>query len=339
MINRTSQHVWLGLLWRADLDLGPALAARIRAVKGTVASLAGLVAGSSLPLSFGLALFESKVDGAMRYGRWLFATADNAEELYESVYSEWARAFMGSAPWRNSDVARGELGWRLSGYARAVVDIAARRARLSIERPNSIYSAIFVLAESMGGSTWAWKSKQIMTAWDLPDYCEWEGGIAPLKAYLYYIKGVVTRRSLERWKNAVAAHDRPVEYSALASVPSAWPELLLHSSLPWDILIGHRSLARMRAGLIEVAHSDGRRTTASVKTCIGCGCRTRASFLHSLTMCPAWAPGCTTTSATMRVDALALLNAVPGSRLFAVAVRRDAKIELDANAFWKRSIQ
>ena len=54
---------------------------------------------------------------------------------------------------------------------------------------------------------------------------------------------------------------------------------------------------------------------------------------------PTWTPGFTTTSATMRVDALALLNAVPGSRLFAVAVRRDAKIELDANAFWKRSIQ
>jgi hypothetical protein len=49
-----------------------------------VATLAGLVASSSLPLAFAVELFESKVEGAMRYGRWLLATAEGAEDILES---------------------------------------------------------------------------------------------------------------------------------------------------------------------------------------------------------------------------------------------------------------
>ena len=167
-----------------------------------------------------------------------------------------------------------------------------------------------------------------------PDYCEWEGGVAPLWAYKAFVKAAVAARSLASWRNAVAAHDRPISYSALATAPSTWPSLLLQVPVPWDVLVGHVSLARIRAGLVEVAHVRGRRSNASIRTCIGCGCNTRSSYLHSLTMCPAWALDVRATWEDMRDVGMTLLNAQPGSKLFDVAARRAARIEHDVNAFW-----
>ena len=110
LVTRTCQHLWLGLLWRSDLDLAPALAAKIRGARGIVATIAGLVASASLQLAFAVELFESKVDGAMRYGRWLLATADGAEDAMESAFADWARALLGSPPWRSAAFAQGSSG-------------------------------------------------------------------------------------------------------------------------------------------------------------------------------------------------------------------------------------
>ena len=82
----------------------------------------------------------------MRHGRWLLATADVAEYILESVYQEWARAIIGSPPWRSADVERGELGWHLSGFARTVVDVAARQACLWLLSGTDLYRSIFLLA-------------------------------------------------------------------------------------------------------------------------------------------------------------------------------------------------
>jgi hypothetical protein len=198
--------------------------------------------------------------------------------FWSPVYQEWARAIIGSPPWRSADVARGELGWHLSGFARAVVDVAARRARLWLLSGTDLYRSIFLLAGCGATNSWAAKSKRILERWDIPDYCDWEGGAAPLHAYLKFVKEAVAAISLAKWKLAVAAHDRPVAYLELSREPSCWPTLLLKAPVAWDVLVGHISLARMRAGLIDLGHVGGRRSNASIRLCIGCGCRTRATF-------------------------------------------------------------
>ena len=109
------QHRWLGLLWRVDLDLLPALRSRCAGLVGTVASPAGLVSCGLLPLALAVDLFESKVDGAVRFGRWLLVTKAGAEQLLGTVYENWAKALLSSPPWRSGVIASAELGWAYGG--------------------------------------------------------------------------------------------------------------------------------------------------------------------------------------------------------------------------------
>ena len=76
---------------------------------------------------------------------------------------------------------RGELGWKLSRFARVVVDVAARKARLWLSGREDIYTAAFCLARAVSRTSWVLKSEQVLARWDLPDHCDWEGGAAPLK--------------------------------------------------------------------------------------------------------------------------------------------------------------
>jgi len=84
-------HKWLGFLWRMDLDFRSALQGKVRHADGLVATLSGLVSGGSLPLAVAVSLFEGKVDGYLRSGRWLMAVAWDAEATYDEAYYRWAR--------------------------------------------------------------------------------------------------------------------------------------------------------------------------------------------------------------------------------------------------------
>ena len=54
----------------------------------------------------------------------------DAELVYNEAYARWPRDFIGSSAWRSGAVTTAELGWTLSGYERALLDVATRRARL-----------------------------------------------------------------------------------------------------------------------------------------------------------------------------------------------------------------
>ena len=335
MITPTIQHPWLGLLRRSDLDLSPAVAARVRSAGSAVANLAGLVTSASLPLAYALEFFETKVDGAMRFGRWFLATSDGAGATLDRAYEEWARTLLGSQPWRSAAVASGELGWRLSGFARAVRDAAARRARLWRLPAGDLYGAMFRLADTGIQRSWAFKSKSLLDDWRLPDYVQWGGGAAPLGAYLRHVTSLLEARCIASWRRAAHLHDRPIPYRDLANEPSVWPSLLRMFPAPWPVLRGHASLCRLRAGLVEVSHLHGRRSSASVRECIGCGCHCRAPLLHVLSACAHWTPdGAAPGVKRRRAVALAVLNATPGTNDFASAAGLASRIELDVRVFW-----
>jgi hypothetical protein len=90
------KHKWLGLWWSADLDLSHTLSVRLQAAGGTVSKLAGMVQAGQLPLAVALDLFEAKVEGSVRFARWLLVIAPNAQRAYNEAYENWARAFLGS---------------------------------------------------------------------------------------------------------------------------------------------------------------------------------------------------------------------------------------------------
>ncbi len=63
-----------------------------------------------VPLALAVDKFESKVEGCMRFGRWLLVFAIGAEEQLSKCYEAWARALVGSPSWRSGVIASGELG-------------------------------------------------------------------------------------------------------------------------------------------------------------------------------------------------------------------------------------
>ena len=108
-----------------------------------------------MPLCYVLCLFESVVEGTLRFGRWLYAVQPGAEEILDSLYQTWARSLLGAASWRNWAVAFSELGWVMTGSGRAVVDVAMKRCTLFLLDPHDIYRRAFVLGHSVEGMTWS----------------------------------------------------------------------------------------------------------------------------------------------------------------------------------------
>ena len=76
LLTVSNEHKWLGLLWNMRLDFRSALKRKIGHGSCLVASLAGMVSAHTIPLAMGVQLFESKVEGAMRFGRWLFILSE-----------------------------------------------------------------------------------------------------------------------------------------------------------------------------------------------------------------------------------------------------------------------
>jgi len=124
------QQKWLGLQWRSDLHFLPALHAAVRSASAEFSSLCGLVGSGSLPLSLAIDMFEVKMEGIMWVGRWLFIIEDEAQEILDSCYENWARGLLAAPRWRSGLISAGELGWHQSGFQRGLVDLAMRRAKL-----------------------------------------------------------------------------------------------------------------------------------------------------------------------------------------------------------------
>jgi len=164
----SDEHKWLGIFWNNQLDFQSALKRRIGYVTGMVANLAGMVASHTVPLMIAVQLFESKVEGTMRFGRWLILLCENAELLLNAAYERWARSLLGSPPWRSGIIASGELGWTMSGFLRGVDDVARRRAWLFMLPDDGLYRSTFVQAQSCSLS-WSFRSLALLQRFSLSD--------------------------------------------------------------------------------------------------------------------------------------------------------------------------
>ena len=91
-------------------------------------------------------MFESVVDGSMRFGRWLYAVHPGAEDRMNALYESWLGTHpSGAALWRTGATVVSELGWCLSGSGRAVVDVPMRRCSLHLLEPGDLYRDVFIL--------------------------------------------------------------------------------------------------------------------------------------------------------------------------------------------------
>lgn len=73
---------WLGKMWPRDLDFTVDMKTTLRKAQSNFVSIAGIATSNVLPLCITMELFESKVEGIMRFGRWLYATCDGAATIF-----------------------------------------------------------------------------------------------------------------------------------------------------------------------------------------------------------------------------------------------------------------
>ena len=76
--------------------------------------------GSGLLLPFAVRICQGKVEGFLRFGRWLLAVGWDVESSLDAAYQRWARVLLGSPPRRAGFIALVGLGWTLYAFARAL---------------------------------------------------------------------------------------------------------------------------------------------------------------------------------------------------------------------------
>jgi len=248
---------------------------------------------------------------------------------------------LGSPSWRSGWVAMAELGWRLSGFGRALLDVATRRATLWLLAPGDLYGDVFRASHTVSDLSWAFRSRELLHRFGIVDLPEWGHCGGSRKPYLRYVRHVLEARYLAQLKSEVSKHLLPVPFlSYSGGIPPDFVAVL-NITCEWKLLVAQRALARYRAALLDLGHNSGHRTRASVQTCIGCGLRVRMPGVHCLVACKRFAlvraslvPVFGSSGWTQVGIATQLLGCRPGSAAYLDVLKLVQTIEDVENAFW-----
>ena len=285
-------HRWLGWMWTEDGGALETLQARLHAASGVFSTLAGLCSSNVVPLPFVLKLFEGKVDACMRPGRWLFAVlATDAAQILDDAYARWARILLGVPSWMPAHAVFWELGWSLSGMARAVLDVAMRRARMQCWDSDDLFRRIFDAAShSATDDTWSSKSLRLLREWGIRDFCEGNMHLG-IREYKRYVKHVLEARCLEKQQSCIQSSTCFLSWRVI--YPKLAPHDLLASILKqpmsWSSLLASRALCRLRLNLFPLGHRQGSFSKARVVKCIACDKSVQGPLAHVLLSCERFA--------------------------------------------------
>ena len=125
--------------------------------------------------------------------------------------------------------------------------------------------------------------------YDIADWPSWNGHPKCLMAYRAYVAGKLESVYLCSWSATVRKHTSSVSYCDLECGPGASMQLLRGLHLSSATHMGLRGWCRLRCGLLELAHLHGKRSAAIHRDCIWCGCTTRKTLIHCLSLCSRWA--------------------------------------------------
>ena len=309
------------------------------------ATLQGLVEQLVVPLPMALFLFEAKVEGILASTRWLWAGQAQRPNCLDEQLNRWAKAFLGAAFWRNSAVARSELGWHLGGNDRCTLDAAMRRARLSLLPPGDLYKNVFSAA-SAANCGWAARSLSTLKAAGVTDWPEWTSPSRSLSCYRQHVIGQLYKNGYESWRREASNHSAQVPYLAIAERRGGYLTKILGDNSEWDVLLGTRAHCRLRAGLITLRSQSGRTSRAKFQDCIFCAAIVRNATSQILGKCKVWqsfrhdfARTGTPNDRRDTVDSitLAVLRAEPGTPGFNIAVSWSVARDEKARSYWKGS--
>ena len=274
-------HKWLGLPWPSLLDWVKLAERKIASATAVVSSLQGLLDRFVAPICIVLQLFSLKVNSSLRFGRWLWSVSPGVPALLEEAYRSWARMLLGADRWRNWAICFGELGWKFSGSASAVLEVALRRQYFWSQANQTLAGTMFVKAHSLPGATWAKQSLDLLSSWGLDDYPIWKLRSTGAGGYAVYLCNVLEAKCLEIWQAEASRHTRPFPLPAVVSDTRT----LFRGSFGWNVLIAQRSLIRLRCGFVRCGHLHGAMSQAQSVQCFACNKFTRSPVFHILLYC------------------------------------------------------
>ena len=284
-------HRWLGWLWTEAGGAAETLQARIRVASGCFSTLAGLCTSQAIPLPFALNIFEGKVDACMRPGRWIYAVlVPDATRILDDAYDRWAKIFLGVPAWLPAHAVVWELGWPLSGMARAVFDVAVKRARIQCWPADDLYRRVFETTAQSTAACWSTRSLQLLHDWGIAQYSDGDMSLG-IPEYKRYVKQTLAAKCLARLQSLVQSSECFLSWRIIN--PDLTPSKMLTSILKqpssWNSLLASRALCRLRLNLFPLGHLQGSFSRARVVSCIACGRTVRGPLAHMLLSCEKFA--------------------------------------------------
>ena len=334
-------HTWLGVQWPHDLCFTTALHGALARGYAAVKALAALVSARAVPLTNATLLFESKVDGVVNFGRWLWTLSPGAQDHMDHAFNTWARLLLGAEPWRNADISCVELGWFLTGFARGVRSVVLRRARAWALEPKDWYKGFFRYCNE-AETGWASHSLQILSDWGIQDWPSVTDACPTYSTYSSYVSAVLLERCITLRSVGVSRHQSKIPYSTFQPCLLDVLSICRSANLPWLTQLQLRGWCRVRAGLACFSCVGGRRSSAEHQFCIFCGCGVRNAIKHCVATCSFWRSARISFLSTIPlgdqlttdVVSLKVLGAIPGTDGFLEAVALCDGLDEGASKFW-----
>ena len=164
---------WLGISWNDNADFVVHARRSCGMCSGTVQTLYSLLCSGRIPLAIAYIIFDTKIEVALRFGRWLWGTSSEAISVLSDIYASWARLLLGSSRWRSVEVCRVELGWKLCAPARVVVENPSVRHSLWVQNQDTLVGACFSAAHLLDSANWAKTSLNLLDDWIVLDWPIW----------------------------------------------------------------------------------------------------------------------------------------------------------------------
>jgi len=279
-----------------------------------------------------LQLFQLKVEGLLAFGRWLWSADRAALSLLDAAYQNWARAFLKAGQWRSWAVCFAELGWTLSGSAKAILDIALQRHLFWSQHPHTLASHVFAAAHLWPGETWAKCSEALMQECFFSDCRTWVAADNSATGFRTHVRRQLLDSCAVAWQDAVSHHTRPMSITCVSTDISD----AFRAQHSFDTLLRQRSLCCLRAGLLSLGHLNFRISRAAAQQCILCNKMTRSPFTHVMLYCERTSEHRTTLAARgIDVDSTQFLRLPPSHAGFSDVVNFAHYVHNASSSFWK----
>ena len=122
----------------------------------------------------------------------------------------------------------------------------------------------------------------------MPCWSDRPANVGTMAAYRQHIQQVLHDSCLASWPQRAYQKNAEVPYLSFAPSCGGLLRDVPMASLPYDVLVGVKSLCKLRLGAITLRHIDGKRSAAQEQQCWFCRRWPRNGLVHTIETCHVW---------------------------------------------------